>query len=250
MGGGRLGSPDLILHLLYALAVGEAAVRVARVVFTEAGPTLHLESRAPAERVNQLYEEVARELGELGVDVGVKELRRIAKTAAVEMIGEFFGKVKGAARKGAGDRRAELVEALDKAVERAAEKYKEAKAQGEKEKMEKALRRAVGAVVAKKFFAKNVEDPVWWALVLLGDGVVRVRNHVLGFTAKPAEAGEVMMYVFARVMGVPLAVQREGMYKAAVPLGWLWRDFSSGLRRLGWAAPLPLSPSQRWPSGG
>jgi len=71
------------------------------------------------------------------------------------------------------------------------------------------LRRAVGAIVAKKFFAENVDDPVWWALLLLGDGVVKVRDHAIGFAAKPAEAAEAVMYAFARVMGVPLEVQRE-----------------------------------------
>jgi len=75
-------------------------------------------------------------------------------------------------------------------------KYKEAK-----DEKKETLRRAVGAVVAKKFFAENVDDPVWWALLLLGDGVVRPRGQELGFSAEPGEAAEAVMYVFARVMG-------------------------------------------------
>jgi len=66
----------------------------------------------------------------------------------------------------------------------------------------------VGAAVAKKFFAENVDDPVWWALLLLGDGVVRPCDHELGFSANPAEAAEAVMYVFARVMGIPLEVAK------------------------------------------
>ena len=45
--------------------------------------------------------------------------------------------------------------------------------------------------------------------MLLGDGVVNVRDHAIGFAAKPAEATEAVMNVFARVMGVPLEVWRE-----------------------------------------
>jgi len=46
--------------------------------------------------------------------------------------------------------------------------------------------------------------------LLLGDGVVNVRDHAIGFAAKPAEAAEAVMNVFARVTGVPLEVWREG----------------------------------------
>jgi len=209
MGGEQLGSPDPALHLFYALVVGEATVRVVHVMFTEAGPTLHLEAKAPPERVKQLYKEVATELEKLGVKVGVWELRRTAKSKAVEAIGEYAEDVKRIAReaKSVEELRARLVELFDKAAREAAEKYKEAKDEREKEKTRW---RTVGAVVAKKFFAENVDDPVWWALLLLGDGIVKVRNHIIGFAAKPAEAAEAVMYVFARVIGVLLKVQREG----------------------------------------
>jgi len=50
-GGVYLGSPDPVLHLFHALAVGEAEVRVASVGFTEAGPTLTLLSTTPTERM-------------------------------------------------------------------------------------------------------------------------------------------------------------------------------------------------------
>jgi len=205
MGGERLGSPDPTLHLLYALAVGEAVVKVKEVVFTEAGPTLQLVSTTPAERVNWLYEEVRRELGELGVEVGVKELRRMTKASTVGAISEYASEVKRIARetRGVEELRVRLVQLFDDVAEKAAEEYRHTGS-------EEALRRVVGAVVAKKFFAENMDDPVWWTLLILGDGVVRVRGHAIGFAAKPAEAAEAVMHVFARVMGVPLEVQREG----------------------------------------
>jgi len=204
-GGRYLGSPDPALHLFYALAVGEAEVRAARVVFTVVGPTLQLESRAPPERVNWLYKEVRRELEKLGVKVEVWKHRRMAKSVAVEIIGEYAGEVMRIAREARSveEPRARLVELFDRVMREAAEEYWRT---GSKE----ALRRAVGAIVAKRFFAENVDDPVWWALLLLGDGIVNVRNHIIGFAAKPAEAAEAVMYVFARVMGVPLEVKREG----------------------------------------
>jgi len=204
-GGEYLESPDPTLHLLYALAVGEAEVRVARVVFTEAGPTLHLESRAPVERVNWPYEGVRRELSELGVVVRVRELRRTAKATAAEIIGEYAGEVKRIAKEARGveELRVKLVQLFDEAMKKAAEEYRR---KGSKE----ALWRAVGAAVAKKFFAENVDDPVWWTLLLLGDGIVRPRDHEVGFSAVPAEAAKAVMYIFVRVMGVPLEVRREG----------------------------------------
>jgi len=205
MGGEYLGSPDPMLHLLYALAVGEVTVRVARVLFTEAGPTLRLESRAPAERVSRLYEEVAKELKKLGVKVGVEELRQMAKSKAVRVIGEVLGKVEGAAGRGVEELRNMLFQLFDEVAREAAVKYKEAKNEDEKKE---ARWRAMGAVVAKKFFAENVDDPVWWALLLLGDGVVKVRGQELGFSAVPTKAAEAVMYVFARAMGVPSEVQR------------------------------------------
>jgi len=123
--GGRLGSPDPTLHLLYALAVGEAVVKVSKVVFTEAGPTLHLESRAPPERVNWLYEDVRRELAELGVDMGVREIRQWAKSASVEVIGEYAGEVKRIAREARGveELRNELVKLFDGIAKKAAEEH-------------------------------------------------------------------------------------------------------------------------------
>jgi len=203
-GGEQLGSPDPTLHLLYALAVGEVEVKTKEVVFTEAGPTLQLLSTAPAERVSRLYRDVARELAELGVDVGRKELRWKAKSKAVEAIGEYAGEVKRIVKEARGveELRARLVQLFDGVAKKAAEEYRRTGS-------EEARWRAVGAVVAKKFFAENVDDPVWWALLLLGDGVVKVRDHVIGFAAKPVEAAEAVMYVFARVMGVPLEVQRR-----------------------------------------
>ena len=202
-GGERLGSPDPMLHLLYTLAVGEAVVRVKRVMFTETGPTLQLEAKASAERVNWLYEDVVRELDEAGVVVGVRELRLRAKSKAVEAIGEYAGEVKRIAREARGveELRVKLVQLFDKALRKAAYEYRHTRS-------EEALWRAVGAAVAKKFFAENVDDPVWWMVLLLGDGVVRPRDHELGFSAVPAKAAEAVMYIFARVMGVPLEVQR------------------------------------------
>ena len=204
-GGVYLGSPDPILHLLYALAVGEAVVKVRGVMFTEAGPTLHLESRAPAERVNHLYRCVARELGKVEVEMGVREFRQWAKSKAVEVIGEYAGEAKRIAKeaKSVEELRDKLVQLFDRVMRKAADEYQLTRS-------EKALWRVVGAAAAKKFFAENVEDPVWWTLLLLGDGVVRPRDHAIGFAAKPAEAAEAVMHVFARVMGVPLEVQREG----------------------------------------
>jgi len=204
-GGEYLESPDPMLHLFYALAVGEVTVRVARVVFTETGPVLHLEGRTSTERINWLYEEVARELKKLGVKVGAKELRRTAKSAAVEAIGEYAGEVKRIAREARGveELRARLVELFDRVAREAAEEYRRTGS-------EEARWRAVGAAVAKKFFAENVDDPVWWTLLLLGDGVVKVRGQELGFSAVPTKAAETVMYAFARVMGVPLEVRREG----------------------------------------
>jgi len=204
-GGVYLGSPDPILHLLYALAVGETVVKVRGIMFTEAGPTLHLESRAPAERVNHLYKDVARELGKVEVEMGVREFRQWAKSKAVEAIGKYAEEVKRIAKeaKSVEELRAKLIELFDKAMRDAAEEYRRTRS-------EKALWRAVGAAAAKEFIAVNVGDPVWWALLLLGDGVVRPRDHAIGFAAKPAEAAEAVMHLFARVMGVPLEVQREG----------------------------------------
>jgi len=215
MGGEFLGSPDPTFHLLYALAVGEAVVKVREVVFTEVGPTLHLESRTSAKRINQLYGKVLSELKKLGVVVGVEKLRRMAKSAAVEAIGEYAGEVKRIVKEveSVEELRVKLIELFDKAMREAAVKYKEAKDKREKKE---ALRRAVGAAFAKKFFAENVDDPVWWTLLLLGDGVVFVRNHVIGFAAKPVEAAEAVMYVFARVMGVSPEVQRLGKSAAVL----------------------------------
>jgi len=202
-GGERLGSPDPMLHLLYTLAVGEAVVRVKRVMFTETGPTLQLETKASAKRVNWLYEDVVRELDEAGVVVGVRELRLRAKSAAVEVIGEYAGEVKKIAREARGveELRVKLVQLFDEAMKKAADEYRRTRS-------EEALWRAVGATVAKKFFAENVDDPVWWTSLLLGDGVIRPRDQELGFSAVPTEAAEAVMHVFARVMGVPLEVQR------------------------------------------
>jgi len=203
-GGGRyIGSPDPTLHLLYALAVGEAVVKVRGIMFTEAGPTLWLESRAPTERVNLLYEEVRRELAELGVDMGVREIRQWAKSEAVETIGEYAEEVKRIAEKAGSveELRNRLVELFDNIAKKAAEEYRRMGS-------EKALWRAVGAAVAKRLFAENVDDPVWWTLLLLGDGVVRPRDHELGFAAKPAEAAEAFMHFFARVMRIPLEVAK------------------------------------------
>jgi len=206
-GGEHLGSPDPMLHLPYALAVGEATVRVERVVFTEAGPTLTLLSTTPPERINWLYEEVASELKRLGVDVGMRELRRMARSAAVEAIEKYAGEVKRIAKdkkvKSVEELRKRLIELFDEVLREAAEEYRRTGS-------EEALWRAVGAAVAKKFFAEKVDDPVWWALLLLGDGVVKVRGHIIGFSAKPVKAAEAIMYVFARAMGVPLDVRREG----------------------------------------
>jgi len=125
-GGRELNSPDPILHLLYALAVGKTVVRVARVVFTEAGPVVHLETKTSTERVNWLYEEVARELAELGMVTGVKELRRMAKAAAVEVIGEYAEGVKRIAREARDveELRARLAELFDKVVREAADEYR------------------------------------------------------------------------------------------------------------------------------
>jgi len=205
-GGEYLESPDPTLHLLYALAVGEATVRVSRVVITEAGPVMHLESRTSAERINRLYEGVVSELEELGVGVvGVRELRRMAKSKAVEVIGEYAGEVKRIAEKAGSveELRVKLIELFDKAARKAIDEYRRTGS-------EEALWRAVGAAVAKRFFAENVDDPVWWTLLLLSGGIVDVPNHIIGFAAKPVEAAEAVMYVFARAMGVPLEVRREG----------------------------------------
>jgi len=191
-------------------------VRVARVVFTEAGPTLQLESKAPTERVNWLYDEVVKELERLGVDVGLKELRRMAKSKAVRVIGEVLGKVEGAAGRGVEELRNMLFQHFDEVAREAAVKYKEAKDEKEKEE---ARWRAVGAVIAKKFFAENVDDPVWWTLLLLGDGVVRPRGQELGFSAVPTEAAEAVMHIFARAMGVPLDMQRLGKSAAVLSRG-------------------------------
>ena len=211
MGGTYLESPDPTLHLLYALAVGEATIKVAGVTFTEAGPTLHLESRAHAGRVNWLYEDVKRELGKVGMVVGAGEIRRKAKSKVVEVVGEYAGEVMRIAKEARGveELRDELVELFDNIAKKAAEEYRHTRS-------EEALWRAVGAVVAKKFFAENVDDPVWWALLLLGDGVVFVRNHIIGFSAKPAEAAEAVIHIFARVMGVPLEVGRLGESAASL----------------------------------
>jgi len=210
-GGVYLGSPDPTLHLFYALAVRETEVRVERVVFTETGPVLHLLSTASTEHVNWLYEDVRRELEKLGVKVEVWKIRQWAKSAAVETIGEYAGEVKRVAREARGveELRVRLVKLFDDVAKRVAEEYRRT---GSKE----ALHRAVGAVVAKKFFAENVDDPVWWTLLLLGDGVVRVRDHVIGFSAKPVEAAEAVMHVFARMMDVPLEVRRVGKSAAVL----------------------------------
>jgi len=152
---------------------------------------------------------VASELERLGVVVGLKELRQWAKSKAVEAIGEVLGKVEGAAKRDVEELRNMLVQHFDEVAREAADEYRRTKS-------EKARWRAVGAVVAKKFFAENVDDPVWWTLLLLGDGIVKVREHDIGFAAKPVEAAEAVMYVFARVMGVPPEVQRVGKSAAVL----------------------------------
>jgi len=204
-GGKYLESPDPTFHFFYTLAMGETEVRVARVVFTEAGPTLHLEARASAAtRVDKLLEEVRGELASKGLrPPDMDTLRKRAKSKAVEIVGKYAEEVKRIAREARGveELRVKLVKLFDDALRRAADDYRRAGG-------EEALWRAVGAAVAKKFFAENVDDPVWWALLLLGDGVVRVRNQELGFSAVPTEAAEAVMHVFTRVMGVPLEVQR------------------------------------------
>ena len=152
---------------------------------------------------------MARELAELGVVVGLRELRLRAKSKAVEAIGEYAGEVKRVAREARGveELRVRLVKLFDDVAKRAAEEYRRTRG-------EETLWRAVGAVVAKRFFAENVNDPVWWTVLLLGDGIVKVRGQELGFVAKPVEAAEAVMHIFARAMGVPLEVQREGVYNA------------------------------------
>jgi len=114
-----------------------------------------------------LYRDVAKELAELGVDVGVMELRHKAKSKAVETIGEYAGEVKRIARevKSVEELRVGLADLFDDALRRAADEYQRAGG-------EEARWSAVGAAVAKKLFAENVDDPIWWTLLLLGDGVV------------------------------------------------------------------------------
>jgi len=132
----------------------------------------------------------------------VKELRRMAKSKAVKAIGEVLGKVEGAAGRGVEELRVKLVQLFDDVAKKAAEEYRRTRSK-------EARWRAVGAVVAKKFFAENVDDPVWWALLLLGDGIVRLRDQELGFSSVPAEAAEVVMHIFARVMDVSPNMRRE-----------------------------------------
>jgi len=214
-GGRVLDSPDPALHLFYALAVGDVEVRVIGVTFTEAGPTVHFISRALSlTHVDKLLEEVRRELWAAGLPApGINELRRSAKTAVVETIGKHVGDIKRVAKEArdSTELRYKLTELFDLVIRKAVEDYKKVR---DEEERGKALWETVRTTMARKFFAENVEDPVWWTLLLLGDGVVSISHQRLGFVAKPGEVAETLLYVLAKALGVPPVVKRGGKYYA------------------------------------